>query len=95
PRAEGGTRRQQASPSGRSSRPRKPGLRAKPTQGPRETRPDEPRVLVFRDEPEETAPERDEKGRPKIRWAHYESGQQDADASADESDDAVEEQDET
>lgn len=95
PRAEGGTRRQQASPSGRSSRPRKAG----PAAGPRKDRakrgPDESRVLVFRDEPGETAPERDEKGRPKIRWAHYDSGPQDADASADESDDAVEEQDET
>jgi len=95
PRAEGGTRRQQASPSGRSSRPRK----ARPAAGPRKDRAkrglDEPRVRVFRDEPEETAPERDEKGRPKIRWAHYESDLQEADTSADESDDAVEEQGET
>ena len=33
----------------------------------------EPRVHVFRDEPAESPAEIDDEGRPKIRWAHYES----------------------
>jgi len=33
----------------------------------------EPRVHVFKDESAPKPAERDEKGRPKIRWAHYDS----------------------
>ncbi|HUX16475.1 MAG TPA: S1 RNA-binding domain-containing protein, partial [Phycisphaerae bacterium] len=57
----------------RSARPERsgpPGRSRKDRPAPRSG---EPRVHVFRDEPAESPAETDDEGRPKIRWAHYES----------------------
>ena len=57
----------------RSARPERsgpPGRSRKDRPAPRSG---EPRIHVFRDEPAESPAEIDDEGRPKIRWAHYES----------------------
>jgi uncharacterized protein len=57
----------------RSARPERtgpPGRSRKDRPAPRSG---EPRIHVFRDEPAERPAEIDDEGRPKIRWAHYES----------------------
>jgi predicted RNA-binding protein with RPS1 domain len=59
--AAGSARRERTGPPGRSRKGR---------PAPRSA---EPRIHVFRDEPAERPAETDEEGRPKIRWAHYES----------------------
>jgi uncharacterized protein len=59
--AAGSARRERTGPPGRSRKDR-----PSPRSG-------EPRIHVFRDEPAESPAETDDEGRPKIRWAHYES----------------------
>ena len=57
----------------RSARPERsgpPGRSRKDRPAPRSG---EPRIHIFRDEPAESPAEIDDEGRPKIRWAHYES----------------------
>jgi uncharacterized protein len=56
--------------SARTERTGPPGRSRKDRPSPRSG---EPRIHVFRDEPAESPAETDDEGRPKIRWAHYES----------------------
>ncbi|MCX5649470.1 MAG: S1 RNA-binding domain-containing protein, partial [Planctomycetota bacterium] len=56
--------------SARTERTGPPGRSRKDRPSPRSG---EPRIHVFRDEPAESPDETDDEGRPKIRWAHYES----------------------
>jgi len=57
----------------RSARHERTGPPGRPRKGRPAPRSGEPRVHVFRDEPAESPAEIDDEGRPKIRWAHYES----------------------
>ena len=56
-----------------TGRDKTPAGRSRPEKGPPRSRSAEPRVHVFRDEAFQEPRLPDEQGRPKIRWAHYES----------------------